>query len=347
MLSDKMEDQSCNGAFEVTKVSNLNFIDISADVQQSVTLLKQACLDFGFFYVINHGICQEFLDVVFDQSRRYFTLPLREKDETFEEREASMVPQLFDLDGELTAEIPGPGVRTDVFDSGSEEGSGGGADVDRIDKPVDDAVTAHNADDELTTGGGKGSSLMKSGWGPKDKLGELQLVLCFMQTIFCYLVVGDYKEGYYIGVEVPEGDPEANKSFYGPNIGSSTDILPGWRDTMEKDVVKSVARIIALVLDLDINFFDKPEMLGKPIATVCLLRYGGCQKVIPPILQKECLDQEHTDYGLITLLATDNVLVLQIYKDKDAKPKVSEYVPPIKGELGYDKILAAYASYGF
>lgn len=82
-----------------------------------------------------------------------------------------------------------------------------------------------------------------------------------MQSIFCYLVVGDYKEGYYIGVEVPEDDPEADKPFYGPNIWPPTgkkimwfyilkpcqcyliifivsfisaDILPGWRDTMEK-----------------------------------------------------------------------------------------------------------------
>lgn len=32
------------------------------------------------------------------------------------------------------------------------------------------------------------------------------------------MVVGDYKEGYYIGVEVPEDDPEADKPFYGPNV---------------------------------------------------------------------------------------------------------------------------------
>lgn len=29
--------------------------------------------------------------------------------------------------------------------------------------------------------------------------------------------VGDYKEGYYIGVEVDEDDPESQKPFYGPN----------------------------------------------------------------------------------------------------------------------------------
>lgn len=42
-----------------------------------------------------------------------------------------------------------------------------------------------------------------------------------------------------------------------------------------RDVSKSVARIIALALDLKIDFFDEPEMLGKPIATLRLLHYGG------------------------------------------------------------------------
>lgn len=39
----------------------------------------QACLDCGFFYVINHGISEEFMEEVFDQSKRFFTLPLSEK----------------------------------------------------------------------------------------------------------------------------------------------------------------------------------------------------------------------------------------------------------------------------
>ena len=29
--------------------------------------------------------------------------------------------------------------------------------------------------------------------------------------------LGDYKEGYYIGVEVPADDPQSNRPFYGPN----------------------------------------------------------------------------------------------------------------------------------
>lgn len=101
-----------------TKFSALNCIDLSnPDINQSVNLLKQvrslvrfgfyydpfnrflcfitwmgqfnywlcffflfqACLDSGFFYVVNHGISQEFMDEVFTQSKRFFTLPLKEK----------------------------------------------------------------------------------------------------------------------------------------------------------------------------------------------------------------------------------------------------------------------------
>lgn len=40
-------------------------------------------------------------------------------------------------------------------------------------------------------------------------------------------------------------------------------------------MAKAVARLIALALDLEVDFFDKPEMFGKPIATLRLLHYEG------------------------------------------------------------------------
>lgn len=39
----------------------------------------QACLDTGFFYAVNHGIPEEFMDEVFAQSKRLFSLPLSDK----------------------------------------------------------------------------------------------------------------------------------------------------------------------------------------------------------------------------------------------------------------------------
>ena len=45
------------------------------------------------------------------------------------------------------------------------------------------------------------------------------------------------------------------------------------------EVGKAVARIIALALDLERDFFDKPEMLGEPIATLRLLHYEGRNQI--------------------------------------------------------------------
>ncbi|KAI4379388.1 hypothetical protein MLD38_005695 [Melastoma candidum] len=238
---------------EVIRPSRLNCIDLSSsDVRESVSLLKQACLDCGFFYVVNHGISWEFMKEAFEQSKRFFDLPLSEKMRVLRnEKHRGYTPLL----------------------------------------------------DELLD--------------PDNQLH------------------GDYKEGYYIGVEVPEDDPEANKPFYGPNVWPDSGVLPGWREIMEKyhretlEVARRVARIIALALDLDIDFFDKPEMLGKPIATLRLLRYGSGQISDPS--QGIFGAGAHSDYGLITLLATDDVPGLQICKDRDATPRIWEDVAPIKG----------------
>ncbi|KAK9947807.1 hypothetical protein M0R45_003411 [Rubus argutus] len=112
------------------------------------------------------------------------------------------------------------------------------------------------------------------------------------------------------------------------------DLLPGWRDTMEEfhrqalEVAKAVARLIALALDLDVHFFDTQEMLGEAIATLRLLHYDG--QISDPA-NGIFGAGAHSDFGLITLLATDEVIGLQICKDKDAKPQVWEYVSPKKG----------------
>ncbi|KAL6974456.1 hypothetical protein U1Q18_028639 [Sarracenia purpurea var. burkii] len=245
-----------NEAFEASGASKntsiLNCIDLSSpDIQNSVSLLKQACLDSGFFYVINHGISQEFMDEVFYQSKRFFDLPISEKMKFLKNKK------------------------------------------NRGYTPVLDQL-----------------------WDPVNQLH------------------GDFKEGYYIGVEVPESDPDAQKPFYGPNIWPTADILPGWRETMEKyhrealEVAKVIVRIIALALNLEVDYFDQQEMLGKPLATLRLLHYEG--KVSDPVKGIYGAGA-HSDFGFITLLATDDVYGLQICKDKDAKPQKWEFVAPLKG----------------
>ncbi|KAI7988273.1 2-oxoglutarate-Fe(II) type oxidoreductase hxnY [Camellia lanceoleosa] len=245
-----------NEALEVPRdfkdFSALNCIDLSSpDILNSVSLLKQACLDSGFFYVINHGISQEFMDEVFYQSKSFFDLPVSEKMKVLRNKKHRGYTPLFN---------------------------------ERLD-PVNQ-------------------------------------------------IHGDYKEGYYIGIEVPENDPDIEKLLNGPNVWPPSDILPGWRETMEKyhrealEVAKAISRIIALALNLEVDFFDRQEMLGKPIATLRLLHYEG--RVSDP-MKGIYGAGAHSDFGLITLLATDDVYGLQICKDKDAKPQKWEFVAPLKG----------------
>ncbi|CAN8289932.1 unnamed protein product [Cochlearia groenlandica] len=250
-MENRTKDEEMLTQDSTIEVSSLNCIDLSdKNFNNSVVSVKQACLDSGFFYVINHGINEELMVDVFEQSKKFFALPLDEKMKVLRnEKHRGYTPVL--------------------------------------DETLD----------------------------PENQ------------------VNGDHKEGYYIGIEVPKEDPHWDKPFYGPNPWPDSDVLPGWRETMEKyhqealKVSKDIARLLALALDLDVNYFDKPEMLGKPIATMRLLRYQGISDPSKGIYACGA----HSDFGMMTLLATDGVMGLQICKDKNAKPQKWEYVPPIRG----------------
>ncbi|CAL5438291.1 unnamed protein product [Camellia sinensis] len=184
--------------------SVLNYIDLSSpDILNSVSLLKQACLDSGFFYVINHGISQEFMDEVFYQSKSFFDLPVSEKMKVLRNKKHRGYTPPFD-------------------------------------EHLDPVNQIHEA----------------------------------------------------------------------------------------LEVARAISRIIALALNLEVDFFDRQEMLGKPIANLRLLHYEG--RVSNP-MKGTYGAGAHSDFGLITLLATDDVFGLQICKDKDAKPQKWEFVAPLKG----------------
>ncbi|XP_047324350.1 1-aminocyclopropane-1-carboxylate oxidase-like isoform X2 [Impatiens glandulifera] len=58
----------------------LPIIDLSSsDLPSTIDSIHQACVHFGFFYLINHGIQEDLLKSVFDESRKFFSLPLEEK----------------------------------------------------------------------------------------------------------------------------------------------------------------------------------------------------------------------------------------------------------------------------
>lgn len=120
---------------------------------------------------------------------------------------------------------------------------------------------------------------------------------------------GDTKEGYYIG-------REGEELF--PNVWPSSDIegLEQWKSVM-LEYHNECSRLgfhlmscISLALGLPNDYFQ--SYLHEPTALLRLLRYG---RVLSDPQRGIFGAGEHSDYGFITLLATNEVSGLEICKD--------------------------------
>ncbi len=126
--------------------------------------------------------------------------------------------------------------------------------------------------------------------------------------------VPDRKEGIYFGTEHPADHPRvvAATPLHGANQfpeGSGdlrTSVLE-WLDTL-RPVADAVMRGIALGLGLPANWFER-ELTRDPTVLFRIFHY-------PPGDTAEADEQwgvgEHTDYGLLTLLAQDHLGGLQV-----------------------------------
>ncbi|XP_013601335.1 PREDICTED: uncharacterized protein LOC106308752 isoform X2 [Brassica oleracea var. oleracea] len=133
------------------------------------------------------------------------------------------------------------------------------------------------------------------------------------------------------------GSSEGVLGKHYPNKWLSEDLLPLWRPTMERyyksvvDVGKKLLGLVALALDLEENFFERLGAFNDQAAVVRLLRYSG--ELNSSKEEEPCGASAHSDFGMLTLLATDGVPGLQVCRDKDKEPNVWEDVPGIKGVL--------------
>lgn len=122
----------------------------------------------------------------------------------------------------------------------------------------------------------------------------------------------DVKEAFNIGLELPPDDPEivGRRPFRGPNAWPD---LPGWRSTALDyfDKVWALGRVlhraIATDLGLPADFFE--GKLDRPLATLRLLRYPP---PAPQATEGAIGAGEHTDYGNLTLLLTDDAGGLEV-----------------------------------
>jgi isopenicillin N synthase-like dioxygenase len=122
----------------------------------------------------------------------------------------------------------------------------------------------------------------------------------------------DINESFNIGLELPEDHPQvlAGLECRGPNFWPD---LPDWREQMLDyyaaclDLGRLIHRGFALDLGLAEDFFD--DKLDTPMAVLRLLRYPASRASAAP---GQWGAGEHTDYGNLTLLATDGVAGLQL-----------------------------------
>jgi isopenicillin N synthase-like dioxygenase len=126
---------------------------------------------------------------------------------------------------------------------------------------------------------------------------------------------GDVKEGFNIGLELSPQDPDviAGKPFRGVNVWPAAIDAPTFRETMLEyfsachALGRELHRAIAVDLGLDEAFFE--DKLDRPLATLRLLHY-------PPRPASYAPGQSgagvHTDYGNLTLLATDDAGGLEV-----------------------------------
>jgi isopenicillin N synthase-like dioxygenase len=117
----------------------------------------------------------------------------------------------------------------------------------------------------------------------------------------------DVKEAFNIGLELAADDPEliARKPFRAPNvwpdIADFRSVTLDYFDRMSRLGVR-LHRAFARDLGLEPAFFA--DRFRKPMATLRLLHYPPTEA---PLADGQIGAGEHTDYGNVTLLATDAV----------------------------------------
>lgn len=126
---------------------------------------------------------------------------------------------------------------------------------------------------------------------------------------------GDVKEAFNIGWDLPADHPDviACKPFRGVNVWPGEQQLPGFRATMLAyfDACHRLGMRLHRALAHDLgaaeNFFD--DKLDQPLATLRLLHYPPRPDRFEP---GQTGAGEHTDYGNLTLLATDDAGGLEV-----------------------------------
>jgi isopenicillin N synthase-like dioxygenase len=123
--------------------------------------------------------------------------------------------------------------------------------------------------------------------------------------------IPDRKEGYYFGVELPPEPADRARPMHGPNLwphrpAGVRPAVTEWMAAMEA-LGQRILALMALGLGRDEHFFAR-GLTAAPTSLFRIFRY-------PPHPDGDDATWgvgEHTDYGLLTLLATDGTPGLEV-----------------------------------
>ncbi|KAI9174408.1 hypothetical protein LWI28_016893 [Acer negundo] len=77
----------------MTESLKLPIIDLSSpDRISTAKSIRQACIEFGFFYLVNHGVEEELFRRVFEESSKLFSLPLEDKTKMSRKQQRGYTP---------------------------------------------------------------------------------------------------------------------------------------------------------------------------------------------------------------------------------------------------------------
>jgi len=143
----------------------------------------------------------------------------------------------------------------------------------------------------------------------------------------------DLNEGFYIATDIPNDSPLANLPLHSPNIYPSQSLLANFKSTLiqhQQECVRislALLKEIALVMDQNENFFQ--PFFQDAMTFLKLMHY------LPVTPKYQSSDRsvlsagEHTDYGCITLLATEDIRGLEIFShQKQQWQRVEEKPDP-------------------
>jgi isopenicillin N synthase-like dioxygenase len=143
------------------------------------------------------------------------------------------------------------------------------------------------------------------------------------------------KESFFLGREVSDGSEEAGDYMQGPNQWPSEALLPGFKADVSAyfeqawRLSEGITRLLLQSLDCDTVVLDQPGAIDRPMLLLRMLHYNATRSEPEKGIYAA---SPHTDYGIITILANDDVGGLQIAVDKEGGEEWVN-VAPMPGAL--------------